>query len=501
MNRKIIVGIETHVQLKTKSKMFCSCSAEYFGSKPNVNVCPVCLGYPGALPKVNEEAIVQAIRVGKLLKFENINKSSSFERKNYMYPDLFKGFQITQYKNPILSNGYLEIRIQGNVDSHLKNTNHPKATPIPHVVSNKINIYRAHLEEDTAKSLHEDGYTLIDGNKAGVPLLEIVSAPDLDSAIEAKEYAKTLYNLLRYSNISDCDMEKGQMRFDININLEITDDDGCTFYTPIVEVKNLNSFRSLERAINFEADFQFEEFKKNRIEKNKGNKVTKGWNDIKGETIFQRGKEESDDYRYFPEPDLPPLVLSQKFIDSVTVENSAENTMKKLRDAGVSGSSVSVLVLTLGLEFVHIFDQMSNEYHGDLNSLANWVINDLAGIISEYDVDISSIDIQKLVNILNLVSGKELTSTSAKEIIYKMIVNKENVDKLISSRKIISDNAEIDKCIDEVLGENKDLIQTYLNGKEGLLSFFIGQVMKKMQGRASPSDIKNKLLIKISKFR
>jgi aspartyl-tRNA(Asn)/glutamyl-tRNA(Gln) amidotransferase subunit B len=296
-------------------------------------------------------------------------------------------------------------------------------------------------------------------------------------------------------------MEKGQMRFDININLEITDDDGCTFYTPIVEVKNLNSFRSLERAINFEADFQFEEFKKNRIEKNKGNKVTKGWNDIKGETIFQRGKEESDDYRYFPEPDLPPLVLSQKFIDSVTVENSAENTMKKLRDAGVSGSSVSVLVLTLGLEFVHIFDQMSNEYHGDLNSLANWVINDLAGIISEYDVDISSIDIQKLVNILNLVSGKELTSTSAKEIIYKMIVNKENVDKLISSRKIISDNAEIDKCIDEVLGENKDLIQTYLNGKEGLLSFFIGQVMKKMQGRASPSDIKNKLLIKISKFR
>lgn len=495
MNRKIIVGIETHVQLKTKSKMFCSCSAEYFGSKPNVNVCPVCLGYPGALPKVNEEAIVQAIRVGKLLNFKNINSYSSFERKNYMYPDLFKGFQITQYKDPILSNGYLDIRIQSNVDSHLK------ATPIPNMVSNKINIYRAHLEEDTAKSLHEDGYTLIDGNKAGVPLLEIVSAPDLDSAIEAKEYAKTLYNLLRYSNISDCDMEKGQMRFDININLEITDDDGRTLYTPIVEVKNLNSFRSLERAINFEEDFQFEEFKKNRIEKNKGNKVTKGWNDIKGETIFQRGKEESDDYRYFPEPDLPPLVLSQKFIDSVTVENSAMDTMEKLKEDGVSDSSATILVLTLGLEFVHIFDQMRNEYHGDLSSLANWVINDLAGIISENDVDISSIDVQKLVNILNLVSGKELTSTSAKEIIYKMIVKNENVDELISSRKVINDDGEIDKCVDEVLGENQELIQTYLNGKEGVLSFFIGQVMKKMQGRASPSDIKNKLLIKISKFR
>ncbi|HEX9059234.1 MAG TPA: Asp-tRNA(Asn)/Glu-tRNA(Gln) amidotransferase subunit GatB, partial [Clostridia bacterium] len=290
-----IIGLEIHVQLKTKSKMFCACSAEYFGDKPNTHMCPVCLALPGALPRANKKALENAVKVGVALHCK-INKYSKFDRKNYMYPDLFKGYQITQYEIPICGNGYVDIETREGK-------------------TKRIGIIRAHQEEDTAKSIHEKGFTLIDGNKAGIPLLEIVSEPDMADEFEAKAYAEYIYNTLRFIGVSDCDMEKGQMRFDVNINLKVTkEENGNTeeLATPIAEIKNLNSFRSLQRAILFEVERQKEEFEKTGETIAKGNKTTRGWSDDRDETYPLRSKEEAEDYRYFPDPDLPPVVFSDE---------------------------------------------------------------------------------------------------------------------------------------------------------------------------------------------
>ncbi|MHB8443213.1 MAG: Asp-tRNA(Asn)/Glu-tRNA(Gln) amidotransferase subunit GatB [Patescibacteria group bacterium] len=487
MEVKTIIGLEIHVQLKTKSKMFCSCSADYFNDIPNSHMCPVCLGLPGALPVINKEAIAQAIRVGRALNL-NINEKSRFDRKNYMYPDLFKGYQITQFEFPITTEGYVYI----NTNSGRKGYK-----------SKKIRILRAHMEEDTAKSTHYSNYTLLDGNKAGVPLLEIVSYPDMESKEEAKEYAKKIYNTVRFIQASDCDMEKGQMRFDLNVNLKIIKkgkgSETKEYRTPIVEVKNLNSFRALERATAYEEERQLEEFNKNEEVAKIGNKVTRGWNDNLSKTFFQREKEESNDYRYFPEPDLPPLYLDKKFIDNAIRSTGVlpDEALKLLEDKYKIGRNIAITIVEDRSYYNYFLSELIT-YKGSPSNLANWVAGYIVGLLNESGKNISDIRPGMLAILLNFEDEGKLSSLKIKDIIKEVILHNEDLDKLINDNIIIKDDTMIESIISNVLENKKEEVLKYKAGKEGILSYLIGQVMREMQGRADPSSIKEKLLEKIN---
>ena len=474
MEIKTIVGLEIHVQLKTETKMFCSCSAKYFEDAPNTHLCPVCLGLPGALPVMNKSAIDKAIKVGKALNF-TINSKSRFDRKNYMYPDLFKGYQITQFEFPIDTDGYISLSS-----------------------GKRVNIYRAHIEEDTAKSIHDKEYTFLDGNKSGVPLLEIVSSPELFSKEEAKEYAKKIYNTLRFIGVSDCDMEKGQMRFDVNINLEITKD-GSIYKTPICEVKNLNSFRSMERAIEYESIRQLEEFEQKGIILAKGNKTTRGWNDNLSKTFFQRDKEESDDYRYFPEPDLPPLILSDEFIEAALsqIDILPQDALELLISKYSLSKNIAELIIE-EKEYYDFFLSSCSIYKNYLN-LSNWLTTELLGIIKEYSLNISNIDKFLFIKILESIDKKVISVPSGKEILRAVILEKTDIDILIEQNSISDDSDQIESIIYTLLSSHKDIVEKYLSGKEGVLGFLIGQVVKEMKGRVDPKDVREKILAVINK--
>lgn len=465
---KVIIGIETHVQLNTKTKMFCSCSTNYKGALPNTNVCPVCLGYPGILPKPNRKAFMEAIKVGFVLN-SDIQQKSRFDRKNYMYPDLFKGYQITQFEYPINLGGYVDI-------------------------SNKrIEITRAHLEEDTAKSIHEKENTLIDGNKAGIPLLEIVSEPQMNTSDEAVEYVRRLRNLIRFIKSSSCDMEKGEMRFDINVNLGIIDN-GTEYRTPICEVKNLNSFKSLKGAIEYEIKRQEEEFKKTKIQLDKGNKTTRGWNDNLQKTYFLRVKEESDDYRYFPEPDIPPFNLDKEFIEN-TINNIKDNpyeAIKKMEKDNISHDLIGLIFEDL--KAYKFYSKSAIKYKGEKMNIANWIVNDIFSLNNEYGIDINDINIEDFVQLLENIDNKTINVTSAKDIFRRIVLKSEDIKKLIEENSILHDDSAIDNVIKKVLSQNKDLVEKYISGKDGLLGFFVGKVLLEVKGRYDPQDIREKII-------
>jgi aspartyl-tRNA(Asn)/glutamyl-tRNA(Gln) amidotransferase subunit B len=433
MSLNVFIGLEIHVELKTKSKMFCRCLADYFGSQPNTHACPICLGLPGALPFPNQKAVEKVVMTGLALNCQ-IADFSKFDRKNYFYPDLPKGYQISQYDLPLCQKG----EFQG------------------------VKIRRVHLEEDTGKLFHEtingEKISLIDFNRSGVPLMEIVTEPDLRSASQAKEFLKSLQQLVRSINVADADMEKGQMRCEPTVNLEI-EENGRKYYTPLVEIKNINSFRFVEKAIEYEIKRQQEEFAKTKQEKQAGNKTTRGWDEKNQQTVLQREKEEAADYRYFPEPDIPPIRLTKEQIEKIRI------AIPKLPEDQ-----------KLGLQ---------EEYHLSESQASNLVkdqkkLDTFKSVIDHSGFEKNDANFNKVANL----------------IINKEIVKEEIMESLKPNKQTIGEN-ELSGIVKEIMGSNPSVVEDFKKGKETVIEFLVGQVMGKAKGQADPNQIREILREKI----
>lgn len=495
---KPVIGLEIHVQVKTKSKMFCKCSTDYFEKKPNINVCPVCLGLPGALPIPNKLALEKTIKLAIALNCE-IPEISKFDRKNYFYPDLPKGYQISQYDIPIGQNGFVEIEINGD--------------------SRRVRIQRVHIEEDTAKSIHINESSLIDYNKSGIPLIEIVTYPDFESVDEVIAFAKRLKQILKYNDISDTEMQKGQLRFELNISLlgenTIVNDKGLPNYK--VEVKNIGSISVLEKVANFEIQRQ-----KHLQEKNiKIKSETRGLKDMSGETVFQRYKEEAEDYRYFPEPDIPPFSITKEWIlqiKSTMAEQPVERKHRYLK-LGLEGEQADVFVDDT--EKGDWFDSALKNIQQDLKQqsnfiqpkeLAKWIIGEISGLIEKKSINtINNLPFSQkwLIDLLQIYYDKKITGNVVKKILEEEINQKsKNWDykstkdpfKLVSERGYlqIEDENFIRETVDKVINENKKIVQD-INKNPNAIKSLIGYGMKISQGKINPkileSEIKKSLKI------
>ncbi len=424
---KVIIGLEVHVELRTDSKMFCGCPADHFAKQPNTQTCPVCLGLPGALPVPNKKAIEWTILLGSALGCE-IPRSSRFDRKNYFYPDLSKGYQISQYQNPFAIKG-----------SFLLGS------------GKTVYIRRVHLEEDTAKLLHEtvegEKVSLIDFNRSGVALVEIVTEPDLESSDEAKEYLEKLQQLVRYLEISDADMEKGSMHCEPNVNLEIKDGRN-TFFTPIAELKNINSFRFVKKAIDYEVKRQFAEFGEKRIQKAKGNKQTRGWDEAKQITFPQREKEEANDYRYFPEPDIPPIEWTDEQITNYKLQITKFELPWIKKQRFIEQYELSDYQAKILTE-----DKKQADFYEKCVSLGKNKV----------------IEAVKIANvIINKRAPEGLLPEKLIEFIYASKTTSWNSDK------------EIDELIEKLLKEHPEAVEGYKKGKLQALGLIVGQVKKNL---------------------
>lgn len=493
-----IIGLEIHTELKTNSKMFCSCKNDPNEIEPNKNVCPICMAHPGTLPTINEDAVKKVIQTGLALNCK-INKESKFDRKNYFYPDLPKGYQISQYDLPICGRGYLNI-LKDNKDdlkSEIKNLK-------------RINITRIHLEEDTARLLHpkNSNHSLVDFNRAGIPLMELVTDPDIRTGKEAKKFAEEFKLLLKCLNISDVDMEKGQMRIEANISLGQINKDNELIFGTKVEIKNLNSFKVVEKSIDYEIKRQGEVLAG-------GEKViqeTRGWLDNEEKTISQRGKEEAHDYRYFPEPDLMPMLFDDKLVNDLKnkiPELPWEKRFRFREEYNLDLNEIDLFVKNndLGEYFEKIVSEIGNWMKSDkidkkeINNLIkiakNYLISELISFykakeFSETDCKISP---ENFAEFTILIFKNSYPSNIAKQILKKMfetgqdpsiIIEKDNIN-------IISNESEIQKIVEEVIKENQKAVEDFKKGKENAIQFLVGQVMAKTKGKATP-DLARKLL-------
>ncbi len=468
-----VIGLEVHVQLGTKTKIFCSCPVE-FGAPPNSRVCPVCLGLPGALPVMSRQAAELAIGAGLALHCR-INPFSRFARKNYFYPDLPKGYQISQYDQPLAEHGYLDVLVGSG--------------------KKRIGVTRVHMEDDAGKSIHDgfkdsDRFTYVDLNRSGTPLIEIVSEPDMRSPDEAYAYVTEIKQVLQYIGVSDCDMEKGQLRCDANVSVRPR---GVEKFGTKAEVKNLNSFRYLRMALEYEIERQVE-----LIES--GGKViqeTRLYNADLGKTFGMRSKEQAHDYRYFPEPDLVPLRVSEHWLNEV--KHNLPELPSDRRDrfaAEYSLREYDAQVLALTRETGNYFEAAA-AVSGDGRTTANWVVGDLMGLLNAAGKTIteSPVPAAHLGELVQLINKGELSGKLAKEILPKMFETGDSASVIAEREglKQISDSGALEKIADEVLAANSKQVEQYKSGKSAVLGFLVGQVMKASRGQANPAAV-NELL-------
>ena len=474
---EVVIGIECHVQLATKTKLFCGCDNDSRDAEPNTHVCQVCLGLPGTLPVLNKRAVELALRLGQVLNATYPdNYHTKFDRKNYFYPDLPKGYQITQFDEPVVGTGWVEFPLDGK-------TVH-------------VGITRAHLEEDAGKLTHPEGaaHSLVDLNRAGTPLLEIVSEPDIRSAAEAKGYAQELYNLVRYAGVSDANLYYGNMRFDVNVSVRLV---GATELGTRSETKNLNSFRAIERSIEYEIRRQI-------VLVDGGERVkqeTRGWNDDKQETYSMRSKEDADEYRYFPEPDLPPMVITREMVNKQSdVREFTPTTLRqKLAEAGMPDNESEVMIADpdaakLWLDTVTI-DASQARF------AMNWIIGEylrrkktLADNGVDHDDIKISISPQQLATVGMMVTQGKLSSTNAKALIELLGEGDEPKPKAAELGLLQeSDEDELGKIVDEVIAANAQAVADYKAGNQRAFGALVGQAMKATAGKGNPPVI-NKLL-------
>jgi aspartyl-tRNA(Asn)/glutamyl-tRNA(Gln) amidotransferase subunit B len=470
-----VIGLEVHVQLNTRTKIFCGCPTG-FGAPPNSNVCPVCLGLPGALPVLNRRAVEMAIQAA-LATHCRVNAFSRFARKNYFYPDLPKGYQISQYDQPLAEHGWLEVAVGE--------------------AKKRIGVTRIHLEDDAGKSIHDgfkdsDRYTYVDLNRSGTPLIEIVSDPDMRSSDEAYEYLTELKQIMQYVGVSECDMEKGQLRCDANVSVMRK---GADKFGTKAEVKNLNSFRFAKLALDYEIARQVALVENGgRVEQE-----TRLYNVATGETVGMRSKEHAHDYRYFPEPDLVPLRVSEAWLAQIreTVpELPADKRARFVESYGLR--EYDAHVLTASREIAEFFEKAAKAA-GDARMGANWVTGDLLGSLKGREITESPVSPEQLGELVSLIAKGEISGKMAKDIFAKMFATGESAAAIIDREGLrqISDTGALEKIVDEVIAASPKQVEQYKSGKTGVLGYLVGQVMKASKGQANPAAVNELLKAKL----
>jgi len=469
-----VIGIEIHAQIATKTKMFCRCDNDSFDKEPNSNVCEVCMGFPGQLPVINSEAVQKGIKAALALNC-TVPEYSKFDRKNYFYPDLPKGFQISQYDKPLSEKGWIEIEVEGNVK--------------------KINITRLHLEDDAGKLTHIPGGTLVDYNRSGSPLMEIVSDPDIRTPEEAMAYAKEIQNILRFCGASDADMEKGMMRFDASVSIRPK---GETKLNHRAEIKNLNSFKSLGAAIKYEVERQIALWNEDQPLKKD---ITMGWADDSGKTYFLRDKEGSDEYRYFPEPDLPPLIVTRDQLEKIAAtvpEMPAQKRKRYEKDLGLLPDDARIL--TSDIYTAQYFEEIVSIVK-DPKKAVSFMNTILLKRLKEDQIALeeSPVNAGDLAKLIVLVENGEISNNQAKDEVFNaMYEDGKTAEDVVKEKglKVVSDEGAIEKACKKILENNPDTLEDLKMGKERAFGFLVGLVMKETKGQANPKLV-NEILKKL----
>ena len=505
---EIVIGCEIHTQLLTNTKAFCACENRY-GGMPNTRVCPVCLGLPGAMPRISKGYVELGAVAGQALNCK-IARFTKFDRKHYFYPDLTKGYQITQYDIPLCTDGHVDLPIakfpkdQQIGGEKFRPKNFIGEDCIIDGKYRRVRVERIHLEEDVGKSLHLQGaHSYIDYNRSGTPLIEIVTKPDMSSPEEAALFMETVQEILRYVRVTNGNLEEGNMRCDANINLNVWED-GKLYHTPISEIKNLNSFRVIRDACTYEAKRQLEEFINDRQEFNPGFKVTMGWDETKGQTVVQRTKNSFVDYRFVVEPDIKPFSVSEELIQRAAskvgeLPEAKRNRFRK--EYGLSDFDVETLTSTRDLS---LWFEEAAKGAKDVKKVANWILAELLAVLNEKNETINDVKIKPahITELVNIIADGKISSAQGKTVFAEMLSTNKMPSEIIKEKgmEVVSDNSAIEAIVDQVIKANPKAVEDFKGGKTNVIGWLTGQVMKESKGKANPKMASALVNEKLSKL-